>query len=55
MINTVALTGRLTSHPEIKFTSTGKSFVRFSLAVNRKYKNAGGVFESALRRMLMWV
>lgn len=54
MINTVALTGRLTNHPEIKFTSTGKTYVRFSLAVNRNYKNGDGERESDFIRCILW-
>ena len=53
MINTVALTGRLTNHPEIKFTSTGKTYVRFSLAVNRNYKNGDGERESDFIRCIL--
>ncbi len=34
MINTVALTGRLTSDPELKATDSGKKVCNFTLAVN---------------------
>ena len=36
-INKVLLIGRLTRDPEVKQTSTGMSYCRFSLAVNRYY------------------
>lgn len=37
MINTVALTGRLTSDPEVKITSGNKKVCNFTLAVNDGY------------------
>lgn len=54
MINTVSLTGRLTNHPEIKFTSSGKTYVRFSLAVNRNFKNVDGEREADFIRCILW-
>ena len=54
MINSVSLTGRLTSHPEIKFTSTGKTYIRFSLAVNRNFKNGDGERETDFIRCILW-
>lgn len=53
MINSVSLTGRLTSHPEIKFTSTGKTYIRFSLAVNRNFKNGDGEREADFIRCIL--
>lgn len=41
-LNKVILCGRLTADPELKQTTTGKTFVSFSLAVNRRYKSADG-------------
>ena len=37
MINTIALTGRLTSDPELKTTDSGKKVCNFTLAVNDGY------------------
>ena len=37
-MNKVMLIGRLTSEPEIKATSTGKTVASFTLAVNRRRK-----------------
>lgn len=54
MINLVSLTGRLTNHPEIKFTSSGKTYVRFSLAVNRNFKNVDGEREADFIRCILW-
>ena len=37
-MNMVALMGRITRDAEMKTTASGKSFVRFSIAVNRTRK-----------------
>ncbi len=37
--NTVLLTGRLTRDAELKYTAAGTAICRFSLAVNRRYKD----------------
>ncbi|ERK57844.1 single-strand binding family protein [Gemella bergeri ATCC 700627] len=42
MINNVVLTGRLTRDIELKQTTTNKTAVNFTLAVNRNYKNEQG-------------
>lgn len=42
MINNVVLTGRITRDIELKQTTTNKSAVNFTLAVNRNYKNEQG-------------
>lgn len=36
-MNVVALMGRLTREPEVKFGQSGKAYCRFSLAVNRPF------------------
>ena len=41
-LNTVILIGNLTADPELKYTSTGTARSRFSIAVNRAYKDASG-------------
>lgn len=41
MINTVALTGRLTYSPELKSTPSGVSVIRFQVAVDRNYQAQG--------------
>lgn len=38
MLNQVALMGRLTRDPELKYTSTNKPVTSFKLAVDRDYK-----------------
>jgi|CXWL01.1.fsa_nt_gi single-strand DNA-binding protein len=37
--NTVLLTGRLTRDADLKYTASGTAMCRFSLAVNRRYKD----------------
>ena len=41
-MNQCAFTGRLTQTPELKSTPSGKSVCNFSLAVERKFKDANG-------------
>ncbi len=36
-INSVVLTGRLVSDPEMKYTQSGKAYAKFGLAVTRSY------------------
>ena len=42
MINRIVLVGRLTKDPELKYTQGGVAICRFTLAVNRTFKNADG-------------
>lgn len=41
MINRVVLVGRLTKDPELKYTPSGVPMTRFTVAVNRPFKNEG--------------
>jgi len=41
-LNKIILIGNLTGDPEIKYTPSGTARTRFSIAVNRQYKNATG-------------
>lgn len=41
MLNEVILQGRLTENPELKTTTTGKSVISFSLAVERDFSTDG--------------
>ena len=47
-MNNVQLVGRLTADPEVRYTTGGNSMAtcRFSVAVQRTYKNAEGVYET---------
>ena len=42
MINSVALTGRLTKNPELRYTQSGKPVANFTLAVERNFKDPNG-------------
>jgi len=41
-LNRVILIGNLTGDPELRYTPSGTARTRFSIAVNRQYKNASG-------------
>jgi len=41
-LNKVILIGNLTADPELKYTPSGTARTRFSIAVNRQYKNSSG-------------
>lgn len=41
-MNSVQLTGRLTRDPEVRYTDGGLSIARFTLAVNRRFKQDNG-------------
>ncbi len=41
-LNKVILIGNLTADPELRYTPNGTARVRFSIAVNRQYKDASG-------------
>ena len=41
-LNRVILTGRLTGDPELRYTPSGRARVRFSIAVNQRYRDQDG-------------
>ena len=53
-MNNVSLVGRLVRDPELKNTSNGIANTRFTLAVNRKYKNAKGEREADFITCVAW-
>lgn len=53
-LNKVILCGRLTADPELKQTGNGISVVSFSLAVNRRYKNANGQYDADFINCTAW-
>lgn len=53
-MNKIILRGRLTKDVEIKQTTTGKSIANFSLAVNRKFKNQQGEYETDFFNIQIW-
>ena len=41
-MNKVILIGRFTRDPEVRYTDGGSSIARFTIAVDRRYKQEGG-------------
>ena len=54
MINKVILTGRLTSKPELKKTSSDVSVTAFSVAVQRQYKDGQGNYPTDFINCVAW-
>lgn len=53
-MNKVILIGRLTADTELKQTQGGISYCRFTVAVNRKYKNEQGEYEADFISCMAW-
>lgn len=54
MLNRIILIGRLTRDPELRFTQSGVAVASFTLAVDRKYKNAAGEKEADFIDIVAW-
>lgn len=54
MMNRVTLIGRLTADPELRYTLSGKAVAHFTLAVDRRFKNAQGERETDFIRIVAW-
>ena len=54
MINNVTLVGRLTKDVELKYTPANQAVAKFTLAVNRTFKNANGERESDFINCVIW-
>ena len=54
MLNKTILIGRLTWDPELKETQSGTSVCNFSIAVNRRYKNAEGGYDADFINCVAW-
>lgn len=54
MINSVALTGRLTADVDMRSTQSGKAVGQFNLAVNRQFTNSNGEREADFIRCVVW-
>ena len=53
--NKVVLIGRLTKDPELRYLpTTGDAVAKFTLAVNRPFKNAQGVSEADFIPVVVW-
>ena len=53
-MNKVCLIGRLTTKPELRYTSANMPYTRFSLAVNRTFNNAQGQRETDFINIIVW-
>ena len=53
-MNRVILIGRLTRDPEIRYTQSGIAVANFSLAVDRRFKNANGEKETDFINVVAW-
>ena len=54
MLNRVVLIGRLVRSPEMRTTQTGVAVTNFTLAVDRKFKNAAGEREADFINVIAW-
>lgn len=54
MLNKVVLIGRLTKDPELRYTPAGIPITRFTLAVDRNYKNQNGERETDFIPVTVW-
>ena len=53
-MNRVILIGRLTRDPEIRYTQSGIAVANFSIAVDRRFKNANGEKETDFINIVAW-
>ena len=53
-MNKVILIGNLTKEPELNATSGGVSVCKFTLAVQRKFKNANDEYETDFINIVVW-
>lgn len=54
MLNRVILMGRLTADPELRQTQSGISFVKFNIAINRKFKDNNGEHQTDFISITAW-
>jgi len=54
MINKVVLIGRLTKDPELRYTQSGIAVTRFTLAVDKGFKNQDGEKQADFIPITVW-
>lgn len=54
MLNKVVLIGRLTKDPDLRYTTSGVPVTRFTLAVNRNFKNQDGEYDADFIPITVW-
>ena len=53
-MNKVVLVGRITADPELRYTQSNIAYTRFTLAVNRNFKNESGETEADFISCVAW-
>ena len=53
-MNTVFLIGRLVKDPEVRYTQSQKAVAKFTLAVDREYRDANGEKPTDFLRCVVW-
>src|SRR5574344_2940101 len=53
-MNRVMLIGRLTTKPELRYTSSNLPYTRFAIAINRTYSNSQGQRETDFINIIAW-
>jgi single-strand DNA-binding protein len=53
-MNRAMLVGRITTKPELRYTSSNLPFTRFSIAINRTYSNNQGQRETDFINIIAW-
>lgn len=53
-MNKVIIMGRLTADPELRQTQSGISSCRFTVAVNRRFKNSDGSYDADFIPCIAW-
>jgi single-strand DNA-binding protein len=54
MLNRIILIGRLTKDPELRYTPSGVAVAKFTLAVDRNFKNQQGEKETDFINIVVW-
>ncbi|MDR2833472.1 MAG: single-stranded DNA-binding protein [Streptococcaceae bacterium] len=54
MINNVVLVGRLTKDVDLTYTQNNRAVAKFTLAVNRTFKNPQGSYDTDFIQCLLW-
>ena len=54
MMNQLMLVGRIANDPELKTLESGKKVTNITLAVQRSFKNADGVYETDFINTTVW-
>lgn len=53
-MNLVAIVGRLTKDPELKYLQNGTPVTRFTVAVQRNFKNQNGEYDADFINVTVW-